>query len=84
MQLLCFIYINRFNTLLYIIRFKHSTVNNYSHQNCPAIINLNQNINNQFYLQNNASTTYYFGFKTGTNTNGGLINSFNGSFIRIA
>ena len=65
------------------VQSKNTPIYNYR-QYCPAIINLNQNINYQFYLQDNASKNYFFVFNTGTNTYGGLINSFNGTFIKIA
>ena len=68
---------------IYTVESKYKMIYNYSRQYCPALINLNQNINYQFSLQNNTSTNYYFVFNTGKNTNGGLINSFNGTFIRI-
>ena len=73
-----------YTTLINTVQSKITPIYNYSRQYCPAIINLNQNINYQFYLQNNAITNYYFVFHTGSNSYGGLINSFNGSFIRIA
>ena len=66
------------------VQSKITPIYNSSRQYCPAIINLNQNIHYQFYLQNNTITNYYFVFHTGLNSYSGLINSFNGSFIRIA
>ena len=55
---------------------------NYTRQYCPAIINLNQNINYQYFLQNDGKANFFFVFDTGTNTNGGQINRFNATFYK--
>jgi len=57
---------------------------NYTKQYCPPLTNLQQSIYYEYYLQDISGSTYYFIFNTGSNTSGGQINSFNGSFLRIA
>jgi len=57
---------------------------NYTKQYCPPISNLQQSIFYQYYLQDISGSSYYFIFNSGANTNGGQINKFNGSFLRIA
>jgi len=57
---------------------------NYTKQYCPPLTNLQQSIYYEYYLQDISGSTYYFIFNTGANTSGGQINSFNGSFLRIA
>ena len=57
---------------------------NYTKQYCPPISNLQQSIFYQYYLQDISGASYYFIFNSGANTNGGQINKFNGSFLRIA
>ena len=54
---------------------------NYSQQYCPSAINLQQNINYNYYLKDISGYPYYFVFNTGGN---GQINKYTGTFIRIA